>query len=211
MSLLDILFVRKCKVCNQILSRGAVCGACNKGLVDALDVKACSINVADKVILGKSLFEYENPLVKKLVFALKRTADRELFEYMANFYMMILPRDFSGIITNVPRRKSNVREYGYDHVAKLCKVIAGKSEGKIRYVPIIKRVGFSKEQKNLNTEQRVKNAMGKFKLKKKNITSDILLVDDVVTTGNTVKSCAKLIPENNPDANVQLMFFASRR
>lgn len=209
MGLLDLLFVHKCRVCNEIVSRSAVCEKCNKQLLDAVDIKNCGFDVADKKVFGKFIFNYDNPLVKKLVFALKKSADRELFEYLAGLYMAILPKDFNGVITNVPRRKSNVREYGYDHIAKLCKMLAGMSDGKIKYVPLIKRVGFSKEQKNLTVKERVRNTKGKFKLKKKNITSDILLVDDVVTTGSTVVSCAKLILENKPDVKVHLAFFAS--
>ena len=209
MGLLNLLFVHKCRVCNEIVPKGAVCEKCSKQLLDLIDVRKCKFDISDKTVYGKSLFEYDNSIVKKLVFALKKSADRELFDCFARFYMMILPTDFSGIITNVPRRKSNVREYGYDHVAQLCKSLARMSEGKIRYVPLIKRVGFSKEQKNLTQKEREKNIKGKFKLKKKNITSDILLVDDVVTTGNTIMSCAQLVLERYPEAKVHLAFFAS--
>ena len=120
-----------------------------------------------------------------------------------------MPKDFSGVITNVPRRKSSVREYGYDHAAKICKTLAKMSRGKIRYVPLLKRVGFSKEQKNLTEKERIKNTKGKFKLKNKDTVNDILLVDDIVTTGNTVISCAKVVLDAKPEARLRLVFFAS--
>lgn len=209
MGLLDLLFVHKCRVCNEIIPHGAVCDKCNKLLLEAVDVKSCNFEVLDKTLHGKYLFEYDNPIVKKLVFALKRSADRELFEYFAELYMTVLPKDFSGVITNVPRRKASVREYGYDHVARICKTLAKMSRGKIRYVPLLKRTGFSKEQKNLTEKERIKNTKGKFKLKNKDTVNDILLVDDIVTTGNTVISCAKVVLDAKPEARLRLAFFAS--
>ena len=63
---------------------------------------------------------------------------------------------------------------------------------------IIKRIRFTESQTKLNLTQREVNVAGAFRVsrKKKVVKKNILLVDDVITTGATVNECAKVLIEN---------------
>ena len=72
-----------------------------------------------------------------------------------------------------------------------------KGIGKILNIPvnqhIIKRIKFTQSQTTMNIKERELNVAGAFKVKNSKILNEknILLVDDVITTGATTKACAK--------------------
>lgn len=211
MSALDFLFVCRCKLCDAPLKHGSVCPECDGKLKELVFVSNRKIQTQDGTEYPVSyLFDYDNELVIQLLFALKESADRELFEYAARLYEIVLPSGFCGIVTNVPRRKVNKRMYGYDHVEVPCKILSKNSGGSIRYQKLLKRVGFSKDQKTLSADERKKNVANKFKATKKDITDDILLVDDVLTTGNSIISCIEQIKKCNPHAKIFVCTLSSK-
>lgn len=56
------------------------------------------------------------------------------------------------------------------------------------------------EQSKLNKEERVKNILGVYELKKsyKINNKKILLLDDIYTTGSTVNECCKILKQARP-------------
>ncbi len=63
---------------------------------------------------------------------------------------------------------------------------------------IIKRIRFTESQTKLDLMERGKNVAGAFKINKANAirNKNILLVDDVITTGATVNECARVLKNN---------------
>jgi ComF family protein len=100
-------------------------------------------------------------------------------------------------ITNTPRMKNSVKFYGYNQSEALAKLISSYSK-----IPYAKSLTASKsyktEQKTLNKTRRGQNVKNKFTAQK-NIRGfggrldgkNIIIVDDVVTTGSTLSECAK--------------------
>ena len=76
------------------------------------------------------------------------------------------------------------------------------------YCPVLKRKGKSAEQKNLDAVLRQSNVKGKFLAIKKDIPKNILLVDDVVTTGSTAGECIRELYKIYPDAEITCVFLA---
>ena len=209
MGFADLFFDRRCKICNERISKGAICPDCDKKLAGILQIRRYYINLDGKELEVLYLFDYEHPIVKKLLFALKRNADRELFMYAAELYgRMLCDINDAGVVF-APRRGVNKRNYGYDHMQKISKLLCKASVGRLKYAPLIKRKHFTKEQKNLDFEKRKKNVEHAFKITKNDIPKNIVLVDDVITTGNTVLSCSRVILNRRSDAEIKLAFLAS--
>ena len=91
---------------------------------------------------------------------------------------------------------------------KVVKILS--KEKALDYLPLLKRRAFNKEQKKLDSAERKENVADAFKIKKNDIPMNIVLVDDVITTGSTAVSCVSTILKQNKDACVTLYFLASK-
>jgi ComF family protein len=104
------------------------------------------------------------------------------------------------LIIPVPLHHVKRAERGYNQSDYIVKGIS--SNAKIRYhLKLIKRKRFTETQTELNLMQRKQNVSGAFKLKSKlQLTGkNILLIDDVITTGATISECGKIL--HNAGAN----------
>lgn len=209
MKLSDLIFDRCCRLCEGPVEEGVVCSKCDEYIHNIAKIRTRSIFVDERKIEAKYLFDYDNSAVKKLLFALKRNSDKELFEYASRLYCTLIPLDFCGTVTNVPRRGINIRNAGFDQVAEPCKIMCKKNPTCLEYAKLLKRKGFTKEQKNLTSSERKRNVSGKFRVKIKDIPKNILIVDDVVTTANTAAECAREILKSEPNAQIAFIFLAS--
>lgn len=98
------------------------------------------------------------------------------------------------LITSVPTASSRQRARGYDHTELLTKVIA-QSSG-LSHRNLVGRLGQSR-QVGTNREMRLKQLQSAFYIKNRNSVKgfSILLVDDIVTTGGTLESVARILKQ----------------
>ena len=206
----DLFFDRRCCLCDKHIDKGAVCSECDSKLVSLIRIRKRRLgDVAENVELYY-LFDYDEPIVKKLLFRLKRSANSDLFKYASRLYYTAVPEDFSGTVVICPRRKKSLRDYGYDHVEKPCALMCKAHKERLSFERLLKRKGRSKEQKNLTLSQRKENTKGIFRVIKKDIPENILLVDDVVTTASTINSCVDELFKCRSDAKIVAVCLASR-
>ncbi len=102
----------------------------------------------------------------------------------------------NSLITYVPRAPEKVVRKGLDQAEELAKEFS-KVSG-IQCVELIRHRRFSYEQKNLGEAMRSTNAEKNFRLSdRKNLIAgkNIILIDDIVTTGATVNACTCLLKE----------------
>ncbi len=95
------------------------------------------------------------------------------------------------LIVPVPLHRLKKAERGYNQsefIARGISIQTGLSWNK----NIIKRIKYTMTQTHLTAEQRQINVKGAFKVKRKEAVKgkNILLVDDVITTGSTISECA---------------------
>ena len=136
-----------------------------------------------------------------LIYSLKKQKVAKNFDFAASelakrftTYAKNTDRDLSDtIFTNVPRKRSSIASFGFDHA----KILAEETAKKLGrpYDELIMRVGLGKDQKRLTKSERSKNVKGSFRLGivGKLNEKTVVLVDDVVTTGSTAIECIKAL------------------
>ena len=102
------------------------------------------------------------------------------------------------IITPVPIHTRRKAQRGYNQSELIAKEIANQVK-KIKYEGhVLKKVKHTVPQSSLTKEQRKQNAQNVYKImhQEKIKNKRIVLLDDIYTTGNTAKACAKILKEN---------------
>ncbi len=110
------------------------------------------------------------------------------------------------VIAAVPSALKSVINRGFSSAGRIAYEIS-----RITGVPVVKALRsklFKAEQKKLTTKGREENAGNSFYYNKKAVVSGmrILLVDDVFTTGNTIKATAGILKENGAAEVVACVF-----
>lgn len=211
MALSEFLFVNRCPVCKRKQVGFNVCAVCRASLAKAKNPSAATVRGNMRTYTSYSLYPYENPTVKKYLFALKRSPTKELVRFaahdIAENLIPILPKN-AYTVCFAPRGKKNVRIYGADHMKLVSKQLA-KSVAYIDYEKLLSRRGFTKEQKELGFDERRENLKGKITASKKDSAKEILILDDIITSASTFISCADALLCANPDAHVTGIFIAT--
>lgn len=102
-------------------------------------------------------------------------------------------------IIPVPISKKRKKQRGYNQSLIISKEIS--KNAKLQHIDnVLIKCKNTIEQSKLNKEDRIKNIQGVYELKNGEILEDrkILLVDDIYTTGNTVKECCKILKKAKP-------------
>lgn len=96
-------------------------------------------------------------------------------------------------VTFVPMPKERQKKRGYNQSYELCKQFSSLT--KIPMFDMLERTNNINKQSTLNAEQRAQNIKGSFKAINKEIIKnrEIILIDDVMTTGATANECALML------------------
>ncbi|PIR06842.1 MAG: hypothetical protein COV55_01930 [Candidatus Komeilibacteria bacterium CG11_big_fil_rev_8_21_14_0_20_36_20] len=143
---------------------------------------------------------YEDPLIEKLI----KNFKYHYLENLSQVLITILQKQIqkidlhpNTIIVNVPLHPRKKRQRGFDQTEILAKGLAKKLN--LTYYPLLQRIKTTKTQAQLTKEQRQKNVAGVFKINKKipqqlqHQQPEIILIDDVATTGATLNQAAKVL------------------
>ncbi len=96
------------------------------------------------------------------------------------------------VITNVPRRRSSVRKYGFDHAEMLAKSLS--KEIGIEYKKLLVSRAKKDQKKSRDKYERKKNAEFDYRKNPPDISGkNVIIIDDIITTGASIASCATLL------------------
>ena len=144
-------------------------------------------------------YGYYGGVLKKLILNLKYHKSFIAGKVLADLLCQIIIEKKLSIdcICYVPISKDSLKKRGFNQ----CSVLA-KNISSILDIPVIDclvKVKETKEQKLLGKEERMKNILDAFEIKnkEKKIKKNILLIDDVYTTGATINECKKNIEKCN--------------
>ena len=215
----DLLFPPRCVGCGDLLppfvKRATVfCPLCRTAWETAITEAAD--HAADDAGRGLIYLVRYRPghadgIPEKLIYHLKHEGDPRAFSFVAE---RLAPRlldaaatlptrapmgeDKPLLFTYPPRRRSAVREDGFDQAQRLAKALARACDGD--FAALIRRTHRkAREQKTLNVEERAVNATSSYILADKAAEAvrdrTVVLCDDLCTTGATLNRCAALLVE----------------
>lgn len=203
--LIQLIAPRACPVCGQRLAIGeeVVCARCNLHLPRTGFAADAYENVMAKRFWGRipleraaALFFYEaGSEVSHIIYDLKYHHHPEIGWEMGRLTAQEFAREgfFEGVdlIVPVPLARRRERQRGYNQSMEIARGVA-----EVTRLPIggrvVRRTRFEESQTHQSLQGRMENVEGVFQLTRKaNIQGKhILLVDDIVTTGATIVSCA---------------------
>ncbi len=126
---------------------------------------------------------------QKLIHHLKYNRSLSLARYFAGGLSdTILDIDYD-IVTAVPLHPIRFRERGYNQSSAIARHFASVTGRKFRDNLII-RTKYTQSQTKLNKQDRIKNVGDAFRVTADLSGGRILIIDDVITTGSTLNSCA---------------------
>ena len=135
-------------------------------------------------------FPYEKGFrrtLHRLKFQEERALARPLGTLMAEAASS-LGEDFDGV-TWVPMSPQKLRRRGYNQSELLAKAVA--KELGLPAWDLLEQVRETDTQHNLTRAQRADNVRGAYRAKSAALGKRLLLVDDIVTTGATLRACAQ--------------------
>ena len=135
----------------------------------------------------------ENRASNSLIYSLKQDKRADVLSLCADELSATLqsvenPVDL--IITNVPRRRRAILEYGMDHSAILAREVAKRLGA--RYISIL-RSDSKRAQKSLHGADRLSNADFSIRHTVDLAGATVIIVDDIVTTGASMSASAMLL------------------
>ncbi len=210
----NFIFIQQCRLCNRILkyNENFVCRNCLEKELNPIE----DINVYDRLFFLDEVYIlfYYTRIVKELIHAIKFDRDFSAIKLMKNLidkHISLERLPEFDLIIPVPLFPSRKRSRGYNQSQIIGKEISKLTNKKI-YENILIRLKNTKPQSLLILEDRQHNIANAFFVvnsKREYITDkNILLVDDVFTTGFTTNECAKVL-KNAGAKNVFLFALAT--
>ena len=201
----ELLFPTRCAGCGEYTGRplcpqctaslprikGPVCALCGRPtLYEVNGCRECRGRVKD-IDATVALAVYEEPL-RSAIHKLKYGNGRRLAPLlgaMAAVRLAPLLQDVNPLLTYVPMHRRKKRAKGYDHAELLAEGVA-KALG-LSVTCLLERTCLSKAQSSLTHDKRRVNVKGAFAVIERELRGiDVILVDDVLTTGYTLSECA---------------------
>ncbi|MBQ7724592.1 MAG: ComF family protein [Lachnospiraceae bacterium] len=211
---LDMLFPRRCPVCDSVLpfGGGLICEDCSKKLRNVREPRCrkcgrmltgagkeycpdCE-NVRHGFERAVSAFVY-NDAMQDAIFRFKYQGRQEYADFFAESMSKYLGRELRGFgaeaLIPVPLHKDRLKKRGYNQAVLLSERL-GKIMGIRVEKDLVKRVRATAPQKTLTREERRKNLKKAFKLSGNGVKlTKVIIVDDIYTTGSTVDEISDLL------------------
>lgn len=188
-SIKDILFPVRCPYCESVISKTEyACEDCKKKFPSPAIIK-----YAVGGYKCTSPFPYDGifkKAVKKFKFGNKGGYAKQLAFPMVHSILESYQGVNFDLITCVPMHKKRLRKRGYNQAELLARECAKIMN--IPYCDTLEKFKENREQHSIKASERAKNVKGVYRIIDKELVCDknILIIDDIITTGHTLGECA---------------------
>lgn len=201
--LLNLIYPKHCPCCDDItednepiceeclaeLLKHRLKGACKKC---GLPEPECVCNKRVFLFEGVAApFRYED-IAAEGVLNIKKMRSIENADFFADYMAETIANNYSSvefdIVTSVPMFKRDEIKRDFDHAKILAKCLSRKIG--VDYKITLKQIEKRKSQHELNAAERIENVKGIYKVTAEVEGKNILLVDDIKTSGSSLNECA---------------------
>ncbi len=198
--MLDLVYPFLCLICEKRLGEDEdqLCTPCLTNFV-LLGKPHAKFSVPGEIFLGTAwaLFEFDEAfqnLIHHLKYSHRRRPVRVVLDHYQREIIEQLPKKFYDLVISVPLHPRKLRERGYNQVDDMSAWLADKLQIEIGN-HLVQRIKYTQTQTKLDAEQRQRNVAAAFAVKdlEEIAGKQILLVDDVLTTGATSNALAGVL------------------
>lgn len=193
-----IFFPPRCVFCRKLCPND-LCLKCKSDIVRKFNPTIAK--TIHKNVICASSFVYDGR-IKEIIHMYKFRNQKSLFKIFVPFMIESINEKFKDIkfdlVTSVPIYISSLNDRGYNQSQIIGSEIAKNLN--IPYENCIGKVKQNKVQHGLSFVERQENVKGVYKVTKDYKGKNILLCDDIITTGATLSECVKKL--ENSGANV---------
>lgn len=206
---INAFYPSRCPYCDSVITNDKI--ACEECII-----KLYQENIVTKFIHSRCIspFRYSG-IYKNAIIQLKFNNCCNYSEQMAIIMSNTIKSEYKDFfngdncfdfITCVPFSKKKYKERGYNQSKLLAQHISNYLQ--IEYADILIKTKDNKSQHTLSRSQRIKNVRNVFDINPKvDINNkNILIIDDVLTTGATLKECVNVLLKNGSNESLCATF-----
>jgi len=216
---IDLIYPPRCPVCDRFLPRGEGPGLCEACAASFQEIalpycRRCGLPLMDighdderlcEACLrappayekARAVYLYEGgalEAVHRFKYGRRAHLARILGPRLADLARRTLPAGLRASAMPVPLHPKRLRERGFNQSLLLARHVAGLSGLELDY-RTLQRSRNTPPQVTLGREERKKNVRTAFEVKpmKRGVPENVVLVDDVATTGSTLNACSRAL------------------
>ncbi len=191
--LLNLIFPPRCPFCRDVIAETQIlCTGCAKKFLPHEQIFRLQGETPFADIVCISLFPYRAE-VRDAILAFKfqgfRSAARGFGMLMANAVQ--INGDGETVVTFVPMDRSRQQERGYNQAQLLAREVAAQLV--LPCQGLLRKTRATAQQHTLSREERKKNARDAFAAEKNTHGKHVILCDDIITTGETLRECVRVL------------------
>jgi len=200
------LFTQPCFLCGDLVEAAAVCEACTADLPKLGPAcRRCALPLTTEGICGQcqqnpplqqatfAVYRYQPPIDKCIAaFKFHRQLSLNDFFVQAMLQQQQSRDALPDCLIPIPLHPLRLRHRGFNQSAELAKIL-GKQLGIAVDLTHLKRIRHTPPQSGLAFKARKRNIKQAFRYDAKTPPQSVALIDDVITTGQTVREASRCL------------------
>ncbi len=193
MKILDVLFPKRCPYCDNLMQYDNL--YCCDNCKSFFSIHMYSHNLNNSQCVSPFLYKDE---YKRAILNYKFYNKAYFAKPFSNALLKTIDISYKDIrfdvVTCVPLSKESIRERQYNQSELLARFISKRKN--TPYSSLLVKIKSNSPQHTLLRNEREQNVVGVYSAKdSKNIYKNILLIDDIITTGSTLNECVKVLKQ----------------